>query len=249
MLPPLNWSSTCWSYSQLLSTSYFYYFLLHVLHTPWAYTYTPILTGIVEHFIHFTGPHCKYYMSNTFSINWRNHKMENCFGVFNIAWFLADSIYVLLLQVGSLLDKINQSAQAAMTTVMMSNTHPDQETSLLEQPHGPLHELAEDQTPFPLTISSKKKTSNPKLPASKRKLRACPICHETFTSYYGYIIHKNTHDGIYPYKCELCGGGYTSKAEFDEHIMANHSQCHLCPKVFTSALESLNHMKWIHHLY
>ncbi|ORX80433.1 hypothetical protein BCR32DRAFT_293832 [Anaeromyces robustus] len=75
--------------------------------------------------------------------------------------------------------------------------------------------------------SGKKSTSLQKINKSTRTKRnnrpydpecECDICKKTFSRKYDLIRHRRIHTGENPYKCEICGLGFTRSDHRDRHV-------------------------------
>eukprot|EP00088_Acartia_fossae_P016198 TRINITY_DN19058_c0_g2_i4.p1 TRINITY_DN19058_c0_g2~~TRINITY_DN19058_c0_g2_i4.p1 ORF type:complete len:217 (-),score=29.43 TRINITY_DN19058_c0_g2_i4:123-773(-) len=75
----------------------------------------------------------------------------------------------------------------------------------------------------------------------------CDVCHKSFASEKSFKNHKMLHDGVRPFKCEMCPRTYITKNRLNKHVKTHTERftCDICNKSFKSN-HWLKHHKMLH---
>ena len=90
-----------------------------------------------------------------------------------------------------------------------------------------------------------------KIHESQNKEFACKLCNKTFVYEATLKVHLKAHRGIYPYTCEFCGKGFTSKQNMTGHVASVHTgqmlfHCTFCNMGFNYKSNLKMHMEKVH---
>ncbi|XP_035432412.1 zinc finger protein 271 [Spodoptera frugiperda] len=83
-----------------------------------------------------------------------------------------------------------------------------------------------------------------------KKKFLCDICGKTALSNASLLIHKATHENVFPYKCDICPyQGRTMdllKVHKRSHLADKPFKCTQCPKATTTSSNLAKHMRHVH---
>ena len=80
----------------------------------------------------------------------------------------------------------------------------------------------------------------------------CPVCMKIFESKYRLEDHMNLHNTKNPYFCKSCDRGFTTKFNYEKHVLENHDEnqetyeCDKCSETFTLERNLKRHKDDIH---
>ncbi|KAK3581280.1 hypothetical protein CHS0354_033013, partial [Potamilus streckersoni] len=93
-----------------------------------------------------------------------------------------------------------------------------------------------------------KKTWKPR--AESKRLHQCHICMKTLTRNWDLQRHIRTHSepkGTVNFICELCGSGFSDKANYKRHVKGHNEekkhQCPFCPQLFARRWDLTRHFR------
>ncbi len=84
-----------------------------------------------------------------------------------------------------------------------------------------------------------------------QKAHACHLCQKTFVHEATLRVHVRKHSGIYPYCCQYCGKGFTSRGNMTGHIASQHTgqmlfHCTFCNMGFNYKSNLKMHVEKVH---
>ncbi|XP_034015380.1 zinc finger protein 624-like [Thalassophryne amazonica] len=111
----------------------------------------------------------------------------------------------------------NQQGPYPKIRVHIPSQKPYGNTNAVRLNYGAVHNGANELSCKRHQISNTKVTSKSIVMCNKRNPHICQICFKSFPTPYKLSRHVNTHAGIRPYKCSLCGKTFSQRCHLKVH--------------------------------